>query len=872
MGRPHRALTLLVLLYHHTHWDREWWATFQDFRFRLVATVDRLLDALENQPEFTRFMLDGQDIVLDDYLEVRPENRSRLVALIRAGRIQVGPWYVLADQFLTSGEAAIRNLWMGERAARGLGVENARVGYLPDQFGHAGQMPQLLRGFGIDSAVVWRGFGGAPPEMRSEFWWQAPDGSRVLGIYLAQEYHRPHYAASDTDARLREFVELMRPYATAAAILEPYGGDHLPVDSALPERVRAISEAVRESGLDYRIGSLADYVAAVREGEPPLEVTWPGEARAFGRRANLLPGVLSTRLYLKQANRDAQSTLERYAEPLQALDWMLGGRYESEYLWTAWKHLLPNHAHDSICGCSIDPVHREMQPRFAQARQVGELLAISALERLGARIAADDAPGVEPLVVFNPLNWARTEPVSVLMDPDLGIEPVTWALRDPAGAEVAYQVRPATRLLRYWRDDWTEVTFVARDLPGLGWRRYLLERRAEAAASPAASPPPMVLENEHLVVVVDPADGTLTVTDRAGGLSYHGLNGLRDVGDAGDTYNHARPAGDPLLTWSGRPRLEWIEQGPARSTLRVTREWALPAGLAEDRGARVAEQVPLTVHSDVSLAAGSRRVDVHTHFVNTARDHRLQATFPLGALVAESAAESVFEVVTRPAALPAAQSGVPEPAVDEHPQQAFCSASDGVRGLTIANRGLPEYSCTPDGVLAVTLLRAVGWLSRPDLASRAGDAGPSLAVPEAQVLGPVEARYSVIPHRGSWEAAGSLREAHAFNAELLAVPVRPQGRPPPERDQVPASLPPEGVLVEVSGQVLVTAVKRAEDSERLLVRVLNAGSAPVRAGVRPLRPARAVHLVDLRETDLAELAEPESELRPWQLATFAFGF
>jgi alpha-mannosidase len=384
----------------------------------------------------------------------------------------------------------------------------------------------------------------------------------------------------------------------------------------------------------------------------------------------------------------------------------------------------------------------------------------------------------------------------------------------------------------------------------------------------------LALENEHLVVAVDPGDGTLTVTDRASGLSYPGLNGLRDVGDAGDTYNHSRPAGDPLLTWSGPPRLDWVEQGPARSTLRVTREWSLPAGLAEDRQARVAERVPLTVHSEISLAAGSRRVDIRTHFLNTARDHRLQATFPLGVPVAESAAESMFEVVTRPTALPA-DPGVPEPAVDEHPQQAFCSASDGVRGLTIANRGLTEYSCTPDGVLAVTLLRAVGWLSRSDLASRAGDAGPALAVPEAQCLGPVEARYSVIPHPGPWAAAASHREAHAFNAELLAAALRPQGLPQTERDQVPASLPPEGVLVEVSDrseQVLVTAVKRAEDSERLLVRVLNMGSAPVRARVQPLRAARAAHLVDLRENELAELTEPVAELRPWQLATFAFAF
>jgi len=426
---------LLVLVYHHTHWDREWWATFQDFRFRLVQTVDRLLDALESRPEFASFMLDGQDIVLEDYLEVRPEQRERLARLVRTGRIQVGPWYVLADQFLTSGEASIRNLWLGERVARGLGVENARVGYLPDQFGHAGQMPQILSGFGIDSAVVWRGFGGPAPQMRSEFWWEAPDGSRVFGVYLAREYHRRHYTPEDTPDRLRDFVDQMRPYATTAVILEPYGGDHLPVDAGLADRVQSVGAALRDAGIDYRIGSLAEYVQLARAGEPDLAVTWKGEGRAYGRQANLLPGVLSARIYLKQANRDAQSQLERYAEPLQALDWMLGAPYEAEYLWTAWKRLLVNHAHDSICGCSIDQVHREMLPRFAEAQQVGELLVLSALERLAARIAAEEAPGAEPVIVFNPLNWARTEAVSVLMNPDLGIEPGSWVLHDPAGAE-----------------------------------------------------------------------------------------------------------------------------------------------------------------------------------------------------------------------------------------------------------------------------------------------------------------------------------------------------------------------------------------------------------------------------------------------------
>jgi len=379
------------------------------------------------------------------------------------------------------------------------------------------------------------------------------------------------------------------------------------------------------------------------------------------------------------------------------------------------------------------------------------------------------------------------------------------------------------------------------------------------------------LGNEHLAVEVA-ADGTLTVTDKASGLTWTGLNGLRDVGDRGDTYNHDRPPGDEPIVYSGRAFTQSIERGPVRSTLRVTREWSLPEALTADRSARSAEQVPLTVHSDISLAAGARRLDIRTHFLNTARDHRLQVTFPLGAPAATTAAESMFEVVERPTLRPTFDTEVGEPAVDEHPQQAFCSTCDGSRGLTVANRGLPEFSCTPDGVLAVTLLRAVGWLSRDDLASRAGDAGPSLPTPEAQVLGPVDARYSIVPHAGTWDQARAHLDAHAFSADPLAVAANPQGLPIALREEVSRDLPSEGVLVEVTGAVVVTAVKRAEDSDQLLVRVLNESPQPARVSVRPRRPWATAHLVNLREEVLEDLQEPELMLRPWQLATFGFRF
>ncbi|MEW8979307.1 MAG: glycoside hydrolase family 38 C-terminal domain-containing protein [Symbiobacterium sp.] len=944
-----------VIMYHHTHWDREWWSTYQQFRFRLVNVIDQLLENLDRDPSF-RFTLDGQTIVLKDYLAVRPENRERLVGHIRSGRLAVGPWHILPDEFLVSAEAHIRNLWLGERTARELGVRTSRVGYLPDQFGHSAGMPVILAGFGIDSAVVWRGF-GAPPvghpagdgyhghpdvyrfarpynaaqfpaAMQSEFWWEGPDGTRLLGIYLPLEYYRGHYRDDPDDPvrtraeavqRARRTVAHLKAFATTRFLLEPMGGDHLPSDARLPGLLEEINRELAAEGVEYRLGSLEEYVAAVRGEHPELQVVWRGEGRAFGRKAHLLPGVLSARLYLKRQNYECQTALERYAEPLQALNWLLGGRYEQTYLWTAWERLIENHPHDSICGCSIDQVHREMLTRFAESHQMARLLAQTALEDIARRVDRTGVPeGAQPLVVFNPLTWPRTDVVTVPFNPALAIDPRTWRLVDDAGREVPFQTRPGEapidKLERYdwlgappgpWvtgsANDCTLVTFVAEGVPELGYRRYHLEPRERPvpervwlftvagdaardkgdAATTGLVVGPGLLENQFLKVTVSPMDGSLTLYDKETGLRYEGLNWFEDGGDAGDTYNYARPVGDQVLsTRSVQPRLTWVECGPARATLRVTWAWSLPEGLTEDRTSRSPRYVPFVLHSDVTLLPGVKRVDIRTHFENSACDHRLRACFSLGAPVARSAAESHFCVVERPAARPEGERGSAEPAVDEHPQLAFVSVSDGTRGLTIANRGLPEYAADPDGTVRLTLLRAVGWLSRDDIGSRVGGAGPAMRTPDAQMLGPVEAEYALIPHAGDWDEAQSYKAAHDFAAPLTAVPVVPQVAPmrahlPP----VAESLPAAGALVEVAGDLLLTACKRAEDRDALLLRFVNESRSPGALWVRPARrPARA-YLVNLREEPLegAELPLDEDgavalEAAPWQVLTLAFEF
>ncbi|HYN90192.1 MAG TPA: hypothetical protein VER55_16775, partial [Ardenticatenaceae bacterium] len=472
-----------IYLYHHTHWDREWWSTYQDFRIMLVELIDELLDVLDQDPEYGCYLLDGQTIVLKDYLEIRPENEAKLVGYINAERIQCGPWYILPDEFLVSGEAHVRNFWLAERLAARLGFRNLQVGYLPDTFGHISQMPQILNGFGIDNAMIWRGMGGDAETAKQEFVWEAADDSQVLthwfpdGYYVVafEHFDKPDRGYEHTYGRVRKYLEGWAGRATTDCLLMPYGGDHRVVDRRLPRLLKQMGEEIKEFG-EFHWGTTREYIEAIRERNPRLTVK-KGERREAGLDLpHLLPGVLSSRLYLKQMNFQGQLWLERYAEPFAALAWLAGRRYDAALLWTSWEWLVQNHPHDSICGCSIDQVHREMITRFDQSRQISQIVTAKSVQHLNARVDTSFVgPGEDAIVVHNPLPWARTDVAGVWFPRKKGISPRTHVLLDPDGVEVPFQVRESDEV-QLMTDKWpgAEVRFVAREVPGLGHAAFRL--------------------------------------------------------------------------------------------------------------------------------------------------------------------------------------------------------------------------------------------------------------------------------------------------------------------------------------------------------------------------------------------------------------
>ncbi len=830
---------LVMHVISHTHWDREWYETQQVMRVRLVDLMDRVLALLDRDRKFRAFHLDGQTIALDDYLEIRPERAARIRALIGEGRLLLGPWYVLNDEFLTSAESTVRNLRIGTAAAEGWGA-SMPLGYLPDQFGHIGQMPQILRGFGIDAALFGRGKqlqdGG-----RCEFTWQSPDGSEVLAVLMAYWYNNAQRFPEDTEEALR-FTERARdqlaPICRTRHLLFMNGVDHLEAQDNLSPILAAVRQGLPEEQ-ELRHSTLPEYFTCLREALEDKElVEHKGELRE-DRHRQILAGTLSTRMYLKQANDLCQRLLERVTEPLAALAAWCGAAYPHAFLDYAWKLLMQNHPHDSICGSSIDAVHLDMEPRFRQVQQVGRVLADRALEAIAANVDTTSAPEAAiPVVIVNTLPWRRTDAVEVTVDFPAESAPDAIALKDEIGAPVPYTL--LSRLDTVRRDiSPTELpkavqvrrfrlAVLAREAPPCGVRVLAASPAGDGrAARGALLERGLTLRNEYLRVVVEP-NGSLTVTDLVAGATYSGLNVFEDGGDVGDEYTYIAPAPDRVITTLGwAPTIQVIEDGPARASIEIAGDLPLPA--SSDATGRSQQNVFCSIRSVVSLSADVPRVEIQTTVTNWAEDHRLRVVFPTDIPAKTVTSEGHFDFVERPLQPPAEW---PNPATTQ-PQQGFVALGDGHKGLCIVNEGLPEFEALDDGrgTIALTLMRCVGVLSG------GGDCTGSDPTPGAQMLGQFTFRYGIVPYAGALVGSEAHRQAHQQRVPLQSVQTtRHEGRIAP---RVPLlSLEPEALVP--------TATYRAADGGTV-VRFFNPTDSTVEGALRAGAGLAEAHLVDLRD-------------------------
>jgi hypothetical protein len=819
---------LIFHLIAHTHWDREWYRPRAAFQARLVPMLDDLIERLLADPGFRSFLLDGQTVLIEDYLRARPEREADLKALVKTGRLQVGPWYVLADELIPSGESLVRNLLLGAADAERLGGR-LDVLYSPDAFGHPAAWPALAREFGIKHGVVWRGLGGEPGQERDLYRWRGPDGRDVLLWHLPPGGYEIGAALPADPDRLPAAWNRVR-----AALVDRAAGKHIPVfvgadqHAAHPQFVRLRDLLLDlEPGNAFRISRLDEFFQGAAEGGSAAAAPLAGELRWSYRYTWTLQGVHGTRAPLKRRHGDAELWLERLAEPLAALARRYGGRDRRPLLELAWRTLVRCQFHDTIAGCTSDAVAAAAERRVTDVRAYAEEIARGALHDLVGHDpdAARERPGAgaPALVLWNPAARARAGVVvadvtffrrDVLVGPPDDRAPRTGPGYEPFALRTAegrlLPVQPLARrtiderleAARHYPDqdevDQIRVAFRAAATPGLGLATLTLGPAVPLPRGEAAQVRGRTLVNRFVEAALEPS-GALTLVDRRSGERYAGLLRLEDAGDAGDAYTYCPPARDRITRSRGPIAVRRLAAGPLIAALEARGE------VRPGVGARLVVQL----HADSPLVRCSLEID------NRATHHRLRARIPVGLADVAAVAGAAFGAAVREAVTADPADYPRETPVRTAPAHRFVAAARGARGLAVLAPAFFEYEWTPAGDLIVTVVRSVGDLSRGDLPTRPGHAGWPTRIPDAQCLGRSRSTWALAP-----VSAGELERGDIVPElwEDAFLPIQGIWL----RDAGALTPAPADITLEGTGLVL-SAVKPAQAGSPMVLRCHNTG-------------------------------------------------
>ena len=858
----------------HTHWDREWYEPFEKFRVRLVRLIDNLLELVEKEPSYV-FHLDAQTIVLEDYLEIKPQQRHRLKQAISKGNILIGPWYVQNDLFLTGGEATIRNLLTGRRLIKEFGGTERMVAYTPDHFGQPSQLPQLAEGFGLDSVVFGRGRICTEENGRkAEFIWQGADGSQILAVQMVKFYNNAQRFSTDPQ-KASGFFELVRknlePLTATNQFLLMNGVDHLEAQENLFEILPGLQKSLN-SGDTVKQSTLYDFCSAVRENLTDPEVQ-TGEMRDGSDRF-IVQGTLSSRVYLKVTNIRCENFLARQLEALNSILAMLpfgAGAYDRDLLEYLWKLLIQNHPHDSICGCSCDAVHRHMEDRFARIMEAGELILEEKLRLLGSHLQREGKSESDYYIVaVNTLPFERKTAVEAIVDIKADDKIATFKLLDNDGAGIPYSLvsrevterplRSPVNLPGRLLVDRYKIRFSS-SLPAMGYRVFTVRGGKNATSQPA-----MDFENKLLKVNIN-SDGSIDLIDKMSGRQFKDVLYLEDTADYGDSYTYRPDPQSAVFSTRGLiPEITRTADNEVETISRLRYDLMLPADADFGQRRRSSTLVPVPVSITLTLRQDSPYLEVLFQIDNHVKDHCLRAVIRTGIQSEVTQASSMFDVVERN------KFTVRKQPEDDRQEPAFefvkiQNKEQG--GMAVLVEGLHAYENYRErtGELGITLLRCnsyiTGYFDRPlDMAWLA---------PENQCLRKIEGRLAIMPGCFTESPANEAQAAISFLNPPLSysdswnVRKYSGGRPCVQDSDLSeifyrhdpyekVKLPLDQSLCRIDNPVMVmTAMKQAENGQGFILRLYNVSSRPQNSKISLGTAIRRVEKCRLDETVQQEL-------------------
>ncbi len=698
-----------VTAYVHTHWDREWYREFDEFRLRLIEVFDAVLEMLANG-DLPCFYFDGQTAALEDYLEIRSEKLPLIKKLIKAKKLRIGPFYCSSDSFLVSGRCLMKNLELGIKKSKELG-ETDFIGYIADSFGHSKDIPVLLKHFNIDKSCLWRGLG----DLQADLDW---NGIKVTN--LIQGYFQDFL---NLDKPIEEKAQMLKKYLDKIAIksgenvLLPIGADHLAAAKNIKEQIKELNKIYK----DYKIT-----LATPFEYFEKIQKRQKVKGEFLENFLNfILPGVYSTRLYIKQANAHSQHILSDIAEPLE----QIARKYfkvkdRSAEINYAYKLLIQNQAHDSIYGCSLDSVCDEVMERFKKV----DTTANGIIKRTIRDLSDNNAP----LAVINLSKYHYTGAVKVITDKKLDYSKI--ASYKGFTDEKLYNINqiPIT-------EDYTtlyEYLIDVKNLPALSLthidKKYICKEKYLKTGK-------NFIENKNIKFEVK--QGKITVTDKQTNTTYNDFITITDLADIGDSYNFGALKNDkPVKAKLKSAKLK--TQNPVFASMNLIYEIGIPQ--KSTLKGRSKKTYKHKINIDVILYNQAKHLEFKANWINKSKDHILKLGFNLKEKIYSTINEDLFSTVERHynpyfdinKYLPAPRGKEIKP--NTFPMQRFMMT----QGFGLITKGLNEYEIIKN-TINLTLLRAAGIISNPHNPTRGTPAGPPIETPKMQCLGENKANFAI---------------------------------------------------------------------------------------------------------------------------------
>ena len=800
----------------HSHWDREWYLSHAKHNYRLVKFFDALIEAMGKDERFRYFHLDGQIVIIEDYLAVRPEMEEKVRKFIADGRWEIGPFYILQDEYLINGESSVRNALYGMQVCEKYG-KPAMVGYFPDAFGNISQVPQLLRGFGMDNAFFGRGITLTAadnqvfkmPRNYSEITWRGADGSEVVGVQFVQWYHNCMELPQDGDA-LKEKLTPIHADLTECS-KTPYllgfnGCDHQPAQV----NIGAVIEKANEV-CDFKVShtTLEQYIEKVMPYKDDFFV-YEGEiAGQNGNGYGTLINTASARTDIKVKSNRAEHALQTMAEPLSVMAMLNGLTYDSDVLNYAHKKLLKSFPHDSICSCSCDEVNYKVTLRLSEAYDTADYLSEDVKKDLAKLLNTKKQEGA-CVVVFNTDVTSKKGVVSVTLEYDEKDLPKNPVLVDANGKRVNARFTAPTKVKKFklpydsfrvvYETYEMQVEFIAEIADGLSAATYYVQD-GEAVQANGFVATKEYCENAYVRLQFN-NDGTFDLLNKANGATYKNQNRFELTPDCGNEYDF-KPDGETRIISNDNATVELVEYNSLKAVYEIC----------------VATE-GMNLRSYVTVYADKKEIDFTTKVVNGLKNTRLRATFESNPNAKYVYAEGQFDLIRRN--IQPAESWQ-NPDNSQRMNTFFTVGKDEGEGLLVATKGLYEYEVYRDGknTMGITLLRAIGemgdWFYFP--------------TPAAQMQGEYEYSYCLIPFDKDFAEAVSNGYDFTY-PKLCAIQSANHGG-------VDAL---NGVHIETDGTLLLSAVKKAETSDEVIVRMYN-----------PMQDtARITSKQAFRQTNLAE--------------------